>query len=178
MAGWITDGMPLVGPITGNGVPGNTGVVINNGTTISMGGTISYTQVGAAGLIPVDTGLASGGIPQTVAATVFQIAAHAASLQANTATSTAGAATLNTVGGLITTEALTTAPGATYTFTLTDSLILATSPVPQVEMFDKTNTAGTVQVTSVTNAAGSSVFVFTNVGTAAFNGTKTIAFHI
>ena len=46
-----------------------------------------------------------------------------------TATSTAGAATINAQTGLITTEALTTAAGATYTMTLTNAYISVNSLV-------------------------------------------------
>lgn len=165
MPGWPTNGMPLVGAQTQNGVvqtPPN-GVV---------------TQPGASMLVESDTETAAGQSPQSIALTLFQIAAIAAALTSNTATSTVHAATLNTSEGLITTEALTTAAGATYTFTLTNSLILATSAPPQVVMRNGTNTAGAVQLNSVTNAAGSSTFVFQNVGGAAFNGTMLIAFHV
>jgi hypothetical protein len=178
LAGWLTDGLPPVAAITQNGTAVPTSVVNNNGSVISQGGTVSYTNVGAASLLPLDTELASGGIPQTVGATAFQIAALAGGLIQNTATSTVHTATLNTESGLMLTEALTTAAGATYTFQLVNSLILATSPAPQVQMHDGTNTGGATQVTSITNAAGTSTVVFTNTGTSAWNGTKVILFHV
>lgn len=164
--GFLTNGYPFMQPSgTVNGVattfPNN---VVTNPT--------------AAMLVPVDTQLTSGQVPQSVAETTWQIASLAAETAASAATSTAGAATLNTRAGTVTTEALTTAVAATYSFTLTNSLITATGPAPQVAVYSKSNTAGTLQLTSVTNAAGSSVFVFTNVGTAALNGTLIIAFHI
>lgn len=165
MPGWITDGMPLAAPQTANGVV----ATAPNGLS---------TQPTSGGLNPVDIGGTGGASPQTVALTNFQIAAIAAALSVNTATSTVHAATLNTTEGMVTTEALTTAAGATYTFTLTNSLLVAGAAAPQVVMRDGTNTAGAVQLNSVTNAVGSSVFVFQNVGTAAWNGTKLIAFHV
>jgi hypothetical protein len=173
-----TNGVPIVQPIVSNGTINATDYIYQNGTQIANGGTISYTLLGARALFPADTQLPGGQIPQNVAAPGFHIAALAGSLIQNTATSTVHAATLNTTSGLVVTEALTTAPGATYTFTLTDSQITATSPAPLVQMDNGTNTGGAVQLTSVTNAAGSSTFVFTNVGSTAFNGTKVIAFHI
>jgi hypothetical protein len=128
-------------------------------------------------LIPMDTGLSGGVNPQTVAVTPVQIAMTYASMAGNTATSTVHAATLNTQGGIITTESLSTAAGASYTFTLTDSLITATS-VLQVAMYGLTNTGGNITLTSVTAASGSAVIVWTNTGGTAFNGTMTIAFHL
>ena len=180
MAGWLTDNVPTISAPVQNGVTVTVGGISNNGT-VSGGAPIAYTQVGAAALISVDTERTAG-IPLTVAATAWQIAAHAAPLFKNTATSTAGAATLNTVSGIIQTEALTTAAGSTYTMTLTNSLISTAntppSPVPQIEMLSFSNTAGQVQINSITNGTGSVVAVFQNVGTAAFNGTFLIPFHI
>lgn len=165
-AGFYTPGMPTVGPTaTANGV-----------TTVFPNNVVS--ELGSTFLIPVDTGLPNGQVPQTVAATVFQLAALSTEFLANTATSTAGAATLNTKGGTITTESLSTAVGSTYTFTLTDSQVTAAGNPVQVAMYSKTNTGGIIALTSTTNAAGSVVWVFTNVGTTAFNGTMTIVFHI
>ena len=142
-------------------------------------GVPAFFSFGAgAGLIPVDTQLPGGGIPQTVAFSLVSMAAFYASMLSSTATSTVHAATLNTPGGLITTESLSTAAGATYTFTLTNSLLVAGAPAPTVSMTGLTNTGGQITLTSVTNAVGSTVIVWTNTGTTAFNGTMLIAFHI
>lgn len=165
MAGWDTNGLPLVGPQTANGVA----AVPPNGVV---------TQPTAAGLVQSNMPSAGGSAPITVAVTNFQIAAIAAALITNTATSTVHAATLNTREGLITTEALTTAPAATYTFTLTNSQLIAGAPAPQIVIRDGTNTGGSMQLNSVTNATGSTVLVFQNVGTTALNGTMLIAFHV
>jgi len=156
-AGMYTSTLPLVGSAT---IPQLTGFG------------------GGAGLLPIDTQIAAGGVPQTAALSLTQLAAWVASITASTATSTVHAATLNTAGGLITTEALTTAAGATYTFTLTNSLLVAGAPAPSVSMTGLTNTGGIITLTSVTNAVGSTVIVWTNTGTTAFNGTMLIAFHI
>jgi len=165
-SGFLTNGLPTIGAPTVNGAA----VAFPNGVV---------SEVGSSMLVPVDTQLANGQAPQSVAATAFQIAGIYAEAAGNTATSTAGAATSNTKGGVITTESLSTAAGSTYTFTLTDSLITsATQAAPQVAMYSKTNTGGSIALTSVTNANGSSVWVFTNTGTTAFNGTMTIVFHL
>jgi alanine-alpha-ketoisovalerate/valine-pyruvate aminotransferase len=127
--------------------------------------------------VAVDTEVANGGTPQTVAATCFQIAAMATELYQNTATSTVHAATLNTKGGSILTEALTTAQSANYTFTLTNSNI-GTATKLQSSWHSASNTGGVLNTISVTCAAGSAVLVASNIGTAALNGTMLLAFHI
>ena len=117
-----------------------------------------------------------------MAPTAFQIAAHAAPLFKNTATSTSSAATLNTVSGIVQTESIATAVNSTYTVTVTNSLVSTAntppSPVPQVEMLSYSNTQGKVQINSITNGAGSFVCIFQNIGSQAFNGTFLIPFHI
>jgi hypothetical protein len=130
------------------------------------------------GTFPVDTQSGQGLQPTTGAVSIAQLAAQLATVNGNTQTSTVHAATSNTVGGLITTEALTTAAGADYTFTLTNSLITASSIVGVSMAFLSATAGGPIVVKSVTPAAGSVVFVFTNAGTAAFNGTMLIAFHL
>lgn len=178
MTGWLTNGLQPVAAVVNNGVPTAVDSVIQNGTVISMGAAPPYTQLGAAALLPADTGSAGGQQPQSVAATAFQVAAHTAGLIANQGTSTAGAVSLSRVSGLITTEALTTAPGANYSFVLTNTLISAALPTTQVQMLDGTNTAGTMQINSITDGTGTCTIVFENVGSVALNGTKLIAFHI
>jgi len=95
-----------------------------------------------------------------------------------TATSTAGAATINVQSGVITTEALATAAGATYTMTLTNAAILATSQV-YVTVGKGTATTGEPVVQFVTPAAGSCVILIRNVSAAAaLNGTIKIGFFV
>jgi|ERR1700691_1148461 len=163
MPGLYTNGLTPVSPLT------------TNTTLVSP---VPLSNLPASGLVPVDTELASGGTPQTVAATAFQVCCAAMELISNTATSTVHAATLNTVAGMITTESLSTAAGSTYTFTLTNSLLIAGAAAPQVQVKNGTNTQGSFQVTSVVNATGSTVISILNTGTLAFNGTILIGFHI
>lgn len=92
------------------------------------------------------------------------------------ATSTAGAATINHNGGKITTEALTTAAGADYSFTLTNANI-----TPDVGVFlsvgNGTNTTVPYFVHSVQVSAGSVTFKIRNAhATVALNGTLVINF--
>jgi len=95
-------------------------------------------------------------------------------MAAGTATSTAAAASTTTQSGVITTEALTTAAGSTYTFTLTNPLITANT-VCLVTVGKGTATTGEPVVQFVTPAAGSAVILIRNVSAAdAFNGTVKI----
>jgi hypothetical protein len=151
MAGWLTDGMTAYAPATSN------------------------PNLAGNGLLPVDTQTSLGAQPQTLAATTFAIAAFASTLVHNTASATAGAATLNTRAGLITSDALTTAAGATYTLTVTDSACTTTSVI-DCYVHSGSNTTVGAYISSVTPAAGSFVIVVTNGGTAALNGTLLIAF--
>lgn len=93
-----------------------------------------------------------------------------------TATAASGAATLNKMSGVITSEALTTAAGADYTLTLTNSDIAAADLV-----FASVNlgagTGGTPTVASVKPAAGSVTIVIQNIhASAAFNAAIQIPF--
>lgn len=87
-----------------------------------------------------------------------------------TATAVAGAATLNTPSGIVTSEALT---GATaYTLTLTNSLITANSVVLTTPV---DSAGGAVTLTSVTPSAGSVVIV---VAMPSLTGTVQFPFHV
>jgi hypothetical protein len=93
-----------------------------------------------------------------------------------TAMATAGAATLNKGSGIVTSEALTTAAGATYTLTITNSTIAATDLVfPSVEL--GTATTGTPAITTTTVVAGTITIIVQNIhASAALNGTIKISF--
>lgn len=93
-----------------------------------------------------------------------------------TAAATAGAATLSKSAGVITSEALTTAAGAVYTLTLTNTTIAAADQVFASVAFG-TSTTGTPHVSRVTPGAGSVVIIIRNSdASAALNGTIKISF--
>lgn len=93
-----------------------------------------------------------------------------------TASAVTGAATLNTGAGVITSEALTTGAGATYTLTLTNSVIAAADQVFASAQLGSATT-GMPAITTVTPASGSAVIVAQNIhASAALNGTIKIAF--
>ncbi len=95
-----------------------------------------------------------------------------------TATAVSGAATLNRMLGEVTSESLSTAAGATYTLTLTNSFVSATDTIiPTVQL--GTATTGSPAVTTVTPGNGQVVIVVQNVAaSAALNGTIKIGFVI
>lgn len=99
-------------------------------------------------------------------------------LKFTTGTAAAGAVTMNSLAGQVTTEALTTAAAGEYTLTITDSLITANSVVI-ASVGNGTSTTGTPGIGGVTPAAGSLVITVTNLHvSAAFNGTLKINFTV
>ncbi len=97
----------------------------------------------------------------------------------NTATATAGAATLNNAGsGIITSEALSTGQGSPYTLTLTNNMIAA-ADIVTATVQQGTGTTGNPFIKTVTPAAGSVVIVVgnsTETSPGSFNGTLKIGF--
>jgi hypothetical protein len=92
------------------------------------------------------------------------------------ATSTAAAATINHTSGTITTEALTTAAGADYSFTLTGNTIGAASII-FISIANGTNTTLYPVAHSIQPAAGSATFKVRNAhASVALNGTLVVSF--
>lgn len=98
-------------------------------------------------------------------------------VETGTATSTAAAATINAQTGVVTTEALTTAASATYTFVLTNSTI-ASGSIVLVSVAKGTATNGKMVPTFVTPTTGSATIILQNIDTAAVNGTVKIGFKV
>jgi len=95
----------------------------------------------------------------------------------NTATASSGAATCNGVNCTITSESLTTAAGADYTLTLTNSAISTTSHL-LVSVNLGTATTGEPSVSSVKPGSGTATILIRNIGAAALNGTISIAISV
>lgn len=132
---------------------------------------------------PMDTNLASGQNPQTELVRADQVknyivGGNYANPSTRTASATAGAATLNSGYGVITSESLTTAAAAVYTLTLTNAAIAATDIV-LVSVGNGTNTTVGPSVAGVTPAAGSVVISIRNThASSALNGTLRVAFTV
>ena len=97
---------------------------------------------------------------------------------AKTATATAGAATLSKSSGIVTSEALTTAAGASYVLTVTDTQVAAADMV-FVSVALGTSTTGVPVVTTARANAGALVITVRNIdAAAAFNGTIRVSFMV
>ena len=92
-----------------------------------------------------------------------------------TATAVAGAATLNTQTGIITSEALTTASGAAYALTITNSKVTASSIVT-ASVQNGTNSVDNYYVQRITPGSGSVTIVVYNNSGGALNGTIKVSF--
>lgn len=125
--------------------------------------------------VAADTNLSGGAYPQTEKFSMdtlksFMFGGYA-DPTTKTATAAAGAVTLNSGRGVITSEALTTAAAAVYTLTWTNAAVAATS-LPLCTVGNGTNTTVAPALNSVTPAAGSVVIVVRNAhAAAALNGT-------
>lgn len=127
---------------------------------------------------PVEAGASTTAETAAVSNTSPTHAALTMDSGTKTATASAGAATLNKSSGVITSEAITTAAGAVYTLTLTNSKVSATSNV-----FANVNlgagTGGTPAIASITPASGSVVIKVQNIhASAAFNAAIKIGFMV
>lgn len=97
---------------------------------------------------------------------------------AKTATATAGAATLAKSSGKVTTEALTTAAGATYTLTLTNSTVAAADQV-YASLANGTNSTGAPGILRVQPGVGTvTITVRNGDAAAALNGTIVVSFMV
>ena len=168
-------------PTDSNFIVGNgTTWVTESGSTVrtSLGFTSPILDKAAPGAIGGTTPAAVTGT--TVTANTSLVVGTGGTFVADngTAAATTGAATSNTMAGIITSEALTTAAASTYTLTLTNSLITANSNILVTCGFG-TATAGVPVVQSVVPGAGSaSIVVINNDPAAALNGTILIQYMI
>lgn len=97
-------------------------------------------------------------------------------LNSGTATATAGAATLANKAGVVTSESLSTAAGAVYTLTITNTVVAA-SDLCFASVAYGTSSTGSPAVTRVTPASGSLVVLVQNVhASAALNGTILVSY--
>ena len=93
-----------------------------------------------------------------------------------TVTAAAGAATLNKPSGIVTTESLTTAAGATYTLTLTNSTVAA-GDIALVSL-DSNGSAGLPEVVSAKCTLNTLTVIVQNDGSASLNAAVKIGFLI
>jgi hypothetical protein len=93
-----------------------------------------------------------------------------------TATSTAGAATINHQAGVVTTEALTTAAASAYAFTLTNSRI-TTASIVLLQLMGGTNTTRGLELRAIPGSGSATLSIYNNnVAGSALNGTLIFGF--
>jgi hypothetical protein len=123
----------------------------------------------------IDSGFAAANVMLKNASNVMAAGANVITDKA-TATTTGGAATINKQSGVLTTPALTTASGAAYTITLTNSEI-ATTSIILCQIQGGSNTTPGITIIA-TPGAGSATILLENSGVAAaaLNGTVILSF--
>ena len=95
-----------------------------------------------------------------------------------TATSTAGAATINHQAGVITTETLTTAAATAYAFTLTNSRINSSSVIT-LGLMGGSNTIRGLELRAIPGSGTADISIYNNnVAGTALNGTLIFGFVI
>lgn len=130
---------------------------------------------GTAGLV-IDSGLAVSNIVSKIAANVFSGSGQITLAKAS-ASESGNAVTASGNAGYITTSALTTAAGATYSITWTNTKITATSVIG-LTIQGGTNTVQSVKFTCAAGS-GSATLVINNIGpTNALNGTIIIGYSV
>ena len=152
------------------------GEVYNPASVAITGGTVNGVTIG--GVTPEAGTFTALNATSLGATTPGEVVTNALHVDTGTKTvaATGGAATLNKMAGVITSEALPTAAGANYVLTLTDSDIAVGDQV-MASVQDGTNSTGIPVLSTVKPGAGQVVFtVENNHLTAAFNGTIEIAF--
>jgi hypothetical protein len=108
----------------------------------------------------------------------FTVNGSGAAFNTGTASATSGAATLNSQSGTITSESITTAAGAAYTLTLSNTVVTATSRV-FASADNGTNSQGELTVTRITPSANQVIILVKNShASQALNGTIKINFFV
>lgn len=153
---------PTINGSTTLSVAAGSSAVIFQDLSGNWRGVVSISSAGSGGITQLTGAVIAGPGSGSQAATI--------TFGSNSTTAVAGAATLNTAAGVVTSEALSGA--TTYTLTLTNSQITATSTI-HVSPFDGATTG--VQVTSITPSTGQVVIVLAMV---ALTGTVKIPFAV
>ena len=92
-------------------------------------------------------------------------------------TEAANAVTANGQAGVITTSALTTAGGASYAITWTDSFIVAGSTI-LLTLMGGTNTTKNITLEAVAGAGSATLTIYNNTAATALNGTVIIGYQV
>ena len=175
-----TEGMRVGDLIVGGGIAGNEiglatsnppgyGLAIVGGVDLDQGAIFALSQTVYTSIEAPVSG--TGGFVVRAGGTI--------TVDDGNASAVGGAATISPgkMAGKVTTEALTTAQGATYTLTITNTKIAA-ADIVFASLTNGTNTQGTPQIVSVAPGAGSLVIKVKNMNDSAeaLNGTLVVSF--
>ncbi len=130
---------------------------------------------GTAGLI-IDGGIVATAVMQTTAVNTMSGSGQIILVKAN-GTEAANAVTASGNAGVITTSSLTTAGGATYVITWTNTKITATSVIG-LTIQGGTNTVQNITFTVVPGAGSATLTIFNNTAATSLNGTILIGYTV
>lgn len=156
----------LVAPSTGTGEVTFTGV-------LTAGHVVSVNN--ASGIIQ-DAGFAAAQVMQLNVANTMAAGGSIVLLKAN-GVEAANAVTANGQCGVITTSALTTAGGASYAITWTNSSI-ATTSVIGLTIMGGTNTTEAITLKATAGSSTSTLTIYNNTASTALNGTILIGYTV
>jgi hypothetical protein len=131
---------------------------------------------GTGGLF-IDSGAAPGSFANLTAANTFSGAGQIILAKAN-GTEAANAITASGNAGLITTSSLTTAGGATYAITWTNTKITATSVIGLTIQGGSNNATNNITFTCVPGSGTATLTIFNNTAATALNGTLIIGYTV
>jgi hypothetical protein len=146
--------------------------VANAGNTAT---TISNAAMGQASVISIpDPGAATANFLLNTGANPM-VAGSSITMAKVNGTEAANAVTANGVAGLITTSSLTTAGGANYAITWTDTFITATSVV-LLTLAGGTNTTNNITLKVIPGSGTATLTIYNNTAATALNGTILISY--
>ncbi len=131
---------------------------------------------GTGGLF-VDSGAAPGSFANLTAANTFSGAGQIILAKAN-GTEAANAVTASGNAGVITTSSLTTAGGATYAITWTNTKITATSVIGLTIQGGSNNATNNITFTCVVGSGTATLTIFNNTAATSLNGTLLIGYTV
>ncbi len=131
---------------------------------------------GTGGLF-VDSGAAPGSFANLTAANTFSGAGQIILAKAN-GTEAANAVTASGNAGVITTSSLTTAGGATYVITWTNTKITATSVIGLTIQGGTNNATNNITFTCVPGSGTATLTIFNNTAATALNGTLLLGYSV
>jgi hypothetical protein len=131
---------------------------------------------GTGGLF-IDSGAAPGSFANLTAANTFSGAGQIILAKAN-GTEAANAVTASGNAGVITTSSLTTAGGATYAITWTNTKITATSVIGLTIQGGSNNATNNITFTCVPGSGTATLTIFNNTAATSLNGTLLIGYSV